>query len=1110
MNLPWHQRLIVRIGAGVLLVEIIALSLMGWWYTRAFAERVDHERQRRLAMPGTLMARAFLNFEAVTEGPLWRDLLGEEVVEAFIFNSLGHVNSSLRPERLNQNAFEIAGLRESELRGLPTDGRFTNLTEQGESFTVCVYPLKVGAGEAAVFHLYLKVRTTGAEALKAQVARRFVLGSTATIAVTTLVLIALFARQVGRGLHNIIDAAGQVGQGELGARVAVDGSTSELNVLGRQVNGMLETLTRRERELRELSRFQQVILDQAAYAIIATDAQGIVTAFNRTAERMLGYQAEELIGRQTPGVFHDVTEVRERAARLSSELGKPVEPGFDTFVCRTRHGLPNEQEWTYVRKDGSRFPVMLGITALKDERDQATGYLGIAVDLSLRREAEIELRRSRSQLEAAQRLARLGSWEVELATNTVRWSREMYELYGREVHLGPPPRPEFHQLIHPEDLPLVQDIHLHATRHREPVSCDFRTHPGRGAVKHLSAQVFCLRDSADRPVSIGGTVQDITDRKAAEMALREAEERSRLILESLREGVTVHGPQGVILSANCSAERILGMSTEEMTALSRSTLDWSAIRPDGSLFPAKEYPIHRSFATGQPVTGVVMGLKRGSGERFWISINSSPLIRAGEAAPYNVVASFFDVSDQQAAVKASLERARLAELDAAISRSLAGSKPLPETLAECVRLVVSFLDAAMCRVWLMTEDEQDLLRLVATDGFDTRLEGPFTAIPVGRFKVGKVAARRRALLANELGGSSGLEISEWERAAGVTAFAGFPLIADGRLLGVFGIFSRREISGETFATLSRLADRLSLGVLRKLGEEQIQHLNAELERRVAERTAELGRRVKEVETLNRSMINLLEDLQQARDVAESSARQIESVNRRLRMANEELESFSYSVSHDLRAPLRNVSGFVDLLRKKLDAQLDEPGARYMKIIQDESQRMARLIDDLLEFSRLGRARLRLETYPMRELVGQVIEEAGGAGGPAEWQIGELQDCASDRALIRQVWFNLISNALKYSRNSRPPLISVGMQPSETSPRERVYFVRDNGVGFDMSYLDKLFGVFQRLHSNAEFEGTGIGLANVQRIVSRHGGRVWAAGAVGQGATFYFALPLGAA
>ncbi len=1110
MNLRWHHRLIVRIGAGVLLVEIIALVLMGWWYTRAFDAQVDRERERRLAMPGTMMAKAFLNYDAVTDGPMWREMLGEEVVEAMIFNTAGQVNNSLRPERLNQNAFTIAHLRPDDLAQLPDSGRSFRLVENGEDFAAAVYPLKAAAGQAALFHLFLKVRTTAAEAQKRDVARRFAFGSVTTIGITTLVLVALYANLVGRGLRRVLEVTGQVKSGQMNARVPAEHWPTELGVLGRQVNTMLDAVQSRAREVGQVTRFQQAILDHAAYGIIATDAQGTITAFNRTAERMLGYSAAELIGRQTPGVFHDPAEVVQRAKEFSTQLGERIEPGFDTFVCRTRHGRPNEEEWTYVHKDGRRFPVQLGITALRDATGAIGGFLGIASDLSSRRKSEIELRRSRAQLEAAQRLARLGNWEFDLATQTVHWSQEMYDLYARNRELGPPSVADFYELIHPEDLELVRDLNRRAVSLSGTATCDYRTQPERGPVKYLSAQVYCLRDALEQPIGVAGTVQDITERKLAELTLRESEERSRLLISALAEGVTVLDQGGRIIASNQSAEKILGLTPDQLHGRTNFDPRWRTVYENGNPFPADDHPATRTLRTGLSLRSVVMGVHKPDGGLTWISINTAPLVRAGEAQPYAVVASFYDVTEQRAAVRAGQERTRLAELDAAVSRSLSGSKPLPETLVECMRQVTGFLDAALCQVWLMTPDHENL-RLIATEGFGLNLEGPFANIPVGQLKVGKIAAEKRAVLANDLGSNPAWDVADWERQAGVTAFAGLPLIADGRLLGVFGVYGRQPISDEAATSLARLADRLSLGILRKQGEEQIQQLNAELEQRVAERTAELGRRITEVETLNRSMINLLEDLQQARDGAENSARQIEVANTRLRSVNEELEAFSYTVSHDLRAPLRNVSGFVELLRKKIEGTLESSTARYMKIIQDESQRMGQLIDDLLEFSRLGRAPLRGDKFSMSELVGQVFDELRQASPQAfEGHVGPLTDVGCDRSLVRQVWVNLLSNAVKYSRNSQPPRIEVGTAPPPPGGHEVVYFVRDNGVGFDMKYAGKLFGVFQRLHSTAEFEGTGIGLANVQRIVNRHGGRVWAESSVSQGATFYFALPVGAA
>jgi PAS domain S-box-containing protein len=226
---------------------------------------------------------------------------------------------------------------------------------------------------------------------------------------------------------------------------------------------------------------------------------------------------------------------------------------------------------------------------------------------------------------------------------------------------------------------------------------------------------------------------------------------------------------------------------------------------------------------------------------------------------------------------------------------------------------------------------------------------------------------------------------------------------------------------------------------------------------------------------------------------------------KLEAANKELEAFSYSVSHDLRAPLRAIDGFTRILVEDYEPLLDDEGKRVCEIIRREAQHMGELIDDLLAFSRLGRKEMHFTKIDMKAMAGSVFDElmTTETAGRIDCHIHRLPSTSGDPILIRQVWVNLLSNAIKFSSRKELAIIEVGSKHSEA---EHIYYVRDTGAGFEMEYVDKLFGVFQRLHGEKDFEGTGVGLAIVKRVVNRHGGRVWAEGEVNKGATFYFALP----
>lgn len=281
---------------------------------------------------------------------------------------------------------------------------------------------------------------------------------------------------------------------------------------------------------------------------------------------------------------------------------------------------------------------------------------------------------------------------------------------------------------------------------------------------------------------------------------------------------------------------------------------------------------------------------------------------------------------------------------------------------------------------------------------------------------------------------------------------------------------------------------------------------------------DLGHRVAiddddELAELGQAFDKMAAELQHAYGTLETQAAKVATLNRELsgRVAqledvNRELETFSYSVSHDLRAPLRHVIGFVELLEERSGNDLGADSKRYLSVISEAAKRMGVLIDDLLAFSRMGRAEMMQRRISSQLLVDGVVRDLADqtAGRGILWDIAALPEVVGDESMLRQVWFNLIANALKFSKLRAPARIAIGA--IEADPQEVHFFVRDNGVGFDMRHVGKLFGVFQRLHAAGEFEGTGVGLAIVQRILNRHGGRIWAEGTPDLGATFWFSLP----
>lgn len=466
----------------------------------------------------------------------------------------------------------------------------------------------------------------------------------------------------------------------------------------------------------------------------------------------------------------------------------------------------------------------------------------------------------------------------------------------------------------------------------------------------------------------------------------------------------------------------------------------------------------------------------GTSEERYLSLSAS-VMRDGAGEPEAIVCIGRDITERK---RAEEQVRRQNEYLAALyetSLGLMNRLDLPSLLEAIITRAASLVRTGHGYIYVVEPGRREMAVQAGTGIFSQTVG---MKIMPGEGVAGRVWQSREPLVVEDYSSWPGRSPS-FEK-LNFHAVVGLPLVSGEQVEGVLGIgfmeegrrFEQDEIDLlARFAQLASIAldnARLYSAAQREIGERrraesEVKRLNEDLERRVVERTEQLEAAVKE------------------------------------------LEAFSYSVSHDLRAPLRAVTGFSNAMLEDYSPELDEAAQRYLKLIRDNAQNMGQLIDDLLSFSRMGRQQMEPVRVDMAQLARSVFDEIMimSPGRKIEFQVANLAPACGDRAMLKQVFVNLLSNAIKYSRNREIACIKVGCEPGDG---ENIYFVKDNGAGFDMKYSHKLFGVFQRLHSAREFEGTGVGLALVQRIVNRHGGRVWAEGKVGEGATFYFALPVG--
>jgi PAS domain S-box-containing protein len=893
-----------------------------------------------------------------------------------------------------------------------------------------------------------------------------------------------------------------------------------------------ESQSETEIALKESEQRYRTTMMSVGDGVIATDTEGRVEMMNPIAEELTGWKQEEAHGKSLEKIFHIINE--ETRQTVENPLRRVMREG--TVVGLANHSV-------LIAKDGTERPIANSGAPIRNEKDDITGMVLVFRDQAKERMAQRALQESELKFRETVKNLDEGYYSCKMDGVLLDHNQAFNRILGFDIakDLKGEKLPDFWQ--NPDDRKVyLQELMTRGFIRNYLINA--KTNGGEKIV--VMANSHLVKDEKGELMRIEGTYTDFTDRKRAEEQLLEALLYARNLIEASLDPLVTISSEGKIMDVN--------KATEEVTGVGRGKLIGSDFS-DYFTEPEKAQAGYRKVLADRLVIDYPLTLRHTSGKTTDVLYNAT-VYRNEKGKIQGVFAAARDITER----KRAEEALRNSE---AFLNNIIDQSPVPMWISDDKGILIR-INKACCSILKITEQdvigkynviednivqEQGLLsdvRRVFDNGETVRFEIRYntsklegfsleseaeiildtTIFPIKDYK-GKVTnaviqhmditdrkraeealkiSKERLVFATE---GAKLGIWNWDTVTGELIWSdkckelfgiphdetmSYPRFSDAlhpddrdrtdravndalenhkdydieyRSLWPDGSIHWLEAKGRGFYDATGKAVRLEGIVLdiaeSKRTEEEIRKLNAELEDRVAKRTTQLE------------------------------------------ASNKELEAFSYSVSHDLRAPLRHVSGYVELLNKHFQSDLPEKGQHYLNSIADSVRIMGMLIDDLLQFSKTGRMEMHQSDFDMNEVVKEVIESLSkdNPDRKIDWVLGKLASVNGDEAMLRVVWTNLLSNAVKFTCTRKQARIEIGVRKEN---KELVFFVRDNGVGFDMQYAQKLFGVFQRLHPTEEFEGTGIGLANVHRIILRQGGRTWAEAELDKGAVFYFSIP----
>jgi PAS domain S-box-containing protein len=654
--------------------------------------------------------------------------------------------------------------------------------------------------------------------------------------------------------------------------------------------------------------------------------------------------------------------------------------------------------------------------------EEAAGDISFALDNfdkeKKRRLAEEKVLQSEANLKHAQRIAKVGSWEMDLKTNRSIWSEELCRIFGllpdenlQSIH-------SFLSFTHPDDLDIVTHTLTESYANHTDTSFTHRIIRRDGAVRYIQSERRFEFDTQGNAVDLHGIVRDITEKKEAEVLLRDSNALFRGLFESAPEAITIFDCDTVkFIDANANAVSMFGYTLEELMSKSPHALS-PEFQPDGRPSPEKSGEMIGRTLSGERVIFEWVHLNA-DGKELDCEIRLTKLEIPGR----NLIrGSVIDISERKKAA-ALLEAQRL-EMETLLNNT-EESFILLDTDLNMVSYNKIANDKAISLIHAPLYKGMPIFQLADPRNIPT-LKEIYKKVLKGESAETQVRSK--------LGGTEELVFRNSIK----------PVFDDAR--AVIGVFiSAADVTEKIKAEI------------------KIRELNEHLEERVQERTAELSE------------------------------------------ANKALEAFSYSVSHDLMAPVRSMIGFTKIIRQDHAARMEPEANELLGYIEDSGKRMNEIINDLLKLARYGKDEIKLETVDMNWLISGVWLNIGRTNpNHAILEMAALPMVDVDMGMMQQVVVNLLTNAIKYSSKIVKPVVRIWCESDEKS---HTFFFKDNGAGFDMKHYDRLFGAFQRLHSMHEYEGTGVGLTLVKRIIEKHGGTIAADAEVGKGATFYFSLPV---